>query len=138
VDDLVEQYLALKPHLFNEQGAAPVRQPVREDNIKDLQGLDTPSARRRPPAADPQHCRRKPISENDAAKPSHEEILRYCAIPADPRGGLDGQRKLKAASILVIGTGGLGSPVALPGGVASGASGWSITMWSIPPTCSAR
>ena len=30
-----------------------------------------------------------------------------------PEVGLDGQRKLKAASVLVIGTGGLGSPVAL-------------------------
>jgi adenylyltransferase/sulfurtransferase len=42
----------------------------------------------------------------------HIEIL---AIPAtaDPRVGLEGQRKLKQSSVLVIGTGGLGSPVAL-------------------------
>ena len=44
---------------------------------------------------------------------SHEEILRYSRHLLIPEVGLDGQRKLKAASILVIGTGGLGSPVAL-------------------------
>jgi adenylyltransferase/sulfurtransferase len=44
---------------------------------------------------------------------NHEEILRYSRHLLIPEVGLDGQRKLKAASILVIGTGGLGSPVAL-------------------------
>ncbi len=44
---------------------------------------------------------------------SHEEILRYSRHLLIPDVGLDGQRKLKAASMLVIGTGGLGSPVAL-------------------------
>ncbi|MGD9093258.1 MAG: molybdopterin-synthase adenylyltransferase MoeB [Anaerolineales bacterium] len=44
---------------------------------------------------------------------SHEEILRYSRHLLIPEVGLDGQRKLKASSILVIGTGGLGSPVAL-------------------------
>jgi molybdopterin/thiamine biosynthesis adenylyltransferase/rhodanese-related sulfurtransferase len=44
---------------------------------------------------------------------SHEEILRYSRHLLVPEVGLEGQRKLKAASILVIGTGGLGSPVAL-------------------------
>jgi len=44
---------------------------------------------------------------------SHSEILRYSRHLLIPEVGLDGQRKLKAASILVIGTGGLGSPVSL-------------------------
>jgi sulfur-carrier protein adenylyltransferase/sulfurtransferase len=44
---------------------------------------------------------------------NHEEILRYSRHLLIPEVGLDGQRKLKAASILVIGTGGLGSPTAL-------------------------
>ena len=42
-----------------------------------------------------------------------EEILRYSRHLLIPEVGLEGQRKLKAASVLVIGTGGLGSPVAL-------------------------
>ncbi|MCX6072554.1 MAG: molybdopterin-synthase adenylyltransferase MoeB [Chloroflexi bacterium] len=44
---------------------------------------------------------------------SHEEILRYSRHLLMPEVGLAGQRKLKASSVLVIGTGGLGSPVAL-------------------------
>ena len=44
---------------------------------------------------------------------SHEEILRYSRHLLIPEVGLDGQRKLKESSVLVIGTGGLGSPVAL-------------------------
>jgi sulfur-carrier protein adenylyltransferase/sulfurtransferase len=44
---------------------------------------------------------------------SHAEILRYSRHLLIPEVGLEGQRKLKAAAVLVIGTGGLGSPVAL-------------------------
>jgi molybdopterin/thiamine biosynthesis adenylyltransferase/rhodanese-related sulfurtransferase len=43
----------------------------------------------------------------------HEEILRYSRHLLMPEVGLEGQRKLKASSILVIGTGGLGSPVSM-------------------------
>ncbi len=44
---------------------------------------------------------------------SHEEIHRYSRHLLIPEVGLEGQQKLKAASVLVIGTGGLGSPIAL-------------------------
>ncbi len=44
---------------------------------------------------------------------TREEILRYSRHLLIPEVGLAGQRKLKGASALVIGTGGLGSPVAL-------------------------
>jgi adenylyltransferase/sulfurtransferase len=44
---------------------------------------------------------------------THEEILRYSRHLLMPEVGLEGQRRLKAASALVIGTGGLGSPVAM-------------------------
>src|SRR5262245_49711841 len=44
---------------------------------------------------------------------SHEEILRYSRHLLIPEVGLEGQSKLKNASVLVIGTGGLGSPVGL-------------------------
>lgn len=44
---------------------------------------------------------------------SHPEILRYSRHLLIPEVGLEGQRKLKAASVLIIGSGGLGSPVAL-------------------------
>ena len=44
---------------------------------------------------------------------NHEEILRYSRHLLIPEVGLTGQKKIKAANVLVIGTGGLGSPVAL-------------------------
>lgn len=44
---------------------------------------------------------------------SHEEINRYSRHLIMPEVGMDGQRKLKAASVLIIGTGGLGSPLGL-------------------------
>jgi molybdopterin/thiamine biosynthesis adenylyltransferase/rhodanese-related sulfurtransferase len=44
---------------------------------------------------------------------SHSEILRYSRHLLMPEVALEGQRKIKAASVLVIGTGGLGSPIAL-------------------------
>jgi sulfur-carrier protein adenylyltransferase/sulfurtransferase len=44
---------------------------------------------------------------------THEEILRYSRHLLIPEVGLDGQQKLKSSSALIIGTGGLGSPVAL-------------------------
>jgi len=44
---------------------------------------------------------------------TREEILRYSRHLLIPEVGLDGQRRLKGSSALVIGTGGLGSPVAL-------------------------
>ena len=44
---------------------------------------------------------------------SRDEILRYSRHLLIPEVGLEGQKKLTASSVLVIGTGGLGSPVAL-------------------------
>ncbi len=44
---------------------------------------------------------------------TRDEILRYSRHLLIPEVGLEGQRRLKGSSALVIGTGGLGSPVAL-------------------------
>ena len=44
---------------------------------------------------------------------SRDEILRYSRHLLIPEVGLDGQRKLKGSSALIVGTGGLGSPVSL-------------------------
>jgi adenylyltransferase/sulfurtransferase len=48
-----------------------------------------------------------------AVELSHEEIRRYSRHLIMPEVGLAGQRKLKAASVLLIGTGGLGSPLGM-------------------------
>jgi sulfur-carrier protein adenylyltransferase/sulfurtransferase len=44
---------------------------------------------------------------------SRDEILRYSRHLLIPEVGLEGQKKLLSSSVLIIGTGGLGSPVAL-------------------------
>src|SRR5437868_7292930 len=44
---------------------------------------------------------------------NNDEIRRYGRHLIMPEMGVEGQRRLKAASILLIGTGGLGSPLAM-------------------------
>src|SRR5690242_14165049 len=44
---------------------------------------------------------------------TNDEIKRYSRHLIMPEVGVDGQRKLKAAKVLCIGAGGLGSPVAM-------------------------
>ena len=49
----------------------------------------------------------------EAIELSKEEYQRYSRHIILPEVGLDGQKRLKAASVLCIGTGGLGSPLLL-------------------------
>jgi len=58
---------------------------------------------------------REPLvqSPNGAAELSNDEIARYSRHLIMPEVALDGQKKLKAAKVLTVGTGGLGSPLAL-------------------------
>jgi len=58
---------------------------------------------------------RKPLvqSSNGAVDLSNEEIARYSRHLIMPEVALDGQKKLKSAKVLTVGTGGLGSPLAL-------------------------
>ena len=55
----------------------------------------------------------KAKSDRDLPTLTHEEILRYSRHLILPDVGVEGQRKLKAARVLLIGAGGLGSPLAL-------------------------
>ncbi len=58
---------------------------------------------------------REPLvqSPNGSTHLSNDEIARYSRHLIMPEVALDGQRKLKAAKVLTVGTGGLGSPLAL-------------------------
>ncbi|MGB5772646.1 MAG: ThiF family adenylyltransferase, partial [Crocosphaera sp.] len=49
----------------------------------------------------------------EAIELNKEEIERYSRHIILPEVGLDGQKRLKSASVLCIGTGGLGSPLLL-------------------------
>jgi adenylyltransferase/sulfurtransferase len=54
-----------------------------------------------------------PDATSDLPPLSSEEVLRYSRHLILPEVGLDGQRRLKAARVLLVGAGGLGSPAAL-------------------------
>src|SRR5947199_710552 len=53
------------------------------------------------------------LATEQAVSLSKEEVLRYSRHLIMPEVGMEGQEKLKAARVLCIGTGGLGSPLAL-------------------------
>ncbi len=53
------------------------------------------------------------FDSRNGAELSHREILRYSRHLLMPEVGLEGQQALKASSVLIVGTGGLGSPIAM-------------------------
>jgi len=52
-------------------------------------------------------------ASNYNADLSHDEIMRYSRHLIMPEVGVKGQKKLKAASVLIVGAGGLGSPLGM-------------------------
>jgi len=54
-----------------------------------------------------------PLNESSSITLSNDEILRYSRHLIMPEVTMEGQKKLKAARVLCVGTGGLGSPLAL-------------------------
>jgi adenylyltransferase/sulfurtransferase len=116
---LTTQYGDLRKHLYNEQNALRnfVNVYVGDEDIRHLDGAETkvkdgetimivPSIAGGSGAAEAK-------AESDLPSLSNEEIARYSRHLILPEVGLEGQRKLKAARVLMIGTGGLGSPLGL-------------------------
>ncbi|NQU68815.1 MAG: molybdopterin-synthase adenylyltransferase MoeB [Candidatus Marinimicrobia bacterium] len=102
----------LKQHILAENGELRnfVNLYVNGDNINQLDGMETvlesgADVRIIPAIAGG--------SENSLPLLYPKEFIRYSRHLHLPEVGVDGQRKLKAAKVLIVGTGGLGSPVAL-------------------------
>jgi len=114
VNALADAYPALKTHLFTEDGRLRdfINLFAGGVNINSLQGLNTP-------IADNGELMIVPAiaggsgGDNTGSEITNEEIARYSRHLLLPEIGVEGQKKLKAAKVLIVGTGGLGAPLAL-------------------------
>jgi adenylyltransferase/sulfurtransferase len=129
--DLTKQYDGLKKHLYTDEGRLRnfVNIYLNDEDIRYMQREQTPVkpgdalsivpsvAGGAPTSAETAVAR--PDSQQGAATAeglpnlSQDEIKRYSRHLIMPEVGMDGQRKLKAGSVLCIGAGGLGSPAAM-------------------------
>jgi adenylyltransferase/sulfurtransferase len=111
IQRLSEDFPDLKKHLLDDQGQirAFLNIFVGDDDIRDLQQGETPL---------PTHATLSivPAIAGGIAEDvvfSKAELARYNRHIIIPEFGLEAQKKLKAAKVLVVGSGGLGSPVLL-------------------------
>src|SRR5438552_2285182 len=114
LDRLTGAPAALKPHLFSDDGRLRsfVNVYVNDRDIRQLAQRETPIKAGDTVSIIPSIAGGTAVAEA-LPKLSHEEILRYSRHLILPDVGLEGQRKLKAARVLLVGAGGLGSPAAL-------------------------
>jgi adenylyltransferase/sulfurtransferase len=128
LDQLTSVHAELRRHLFNDQNALRnfVNVYVNDEDIRHTDGPNTPvkegdtilivpSIAGGSAVLDQTATESKPVISADAILPmlSNEEVGRYSRHLIMPEVGMTGQRKLKAASVLMIGTGGLGAPLGM-------------------------
>ena len=116
LDGLTRAHASLKPHLFAEDGRLRsfVNVYVNDRDIRQLSQKDTPVTAGDTVSIIPSIAGGGGTAVADVLpKLSHEEILRYSRHLILPDVGVEGQKKLKAARVLLVGAGGLGSPAAL-------------------------
>jgi adenylyltransferase/sulfurtransferase len=111
---LAGEHAALRPHLFAEDGRLRsfVNVYVNDRDIRRLAQQETPVAPGDTVSIVPSIAGGTAVVDG-RPKLSHEEILRYSRHLILPDVGVEGQEKLKAARVLLVGAGGLGSPAAL-------------------------
>jgi adenylyltransferase/sulfurtransferase len=115
---LVTQHPELKRHLYSDEGKlrAFVNVYVNDEDMRYLQKEATALKDGDTISIVPSIAGGSTLTETaPAAQPalSNDEILRYSRHLIMPEVGMEGQQKLKAAKVLCIGAGGLGSPLAL-------------------------
>jgi molybdopterin/thiamine biosynthesis adenylyltransferase/rhodanese-related sulfurtransferase/molybdopterin converting factor small subunit len=129
LDQLTTTHAELRRHLFNDQNALRnfVNVYVNDEDIRHTNGPDTPVKEGDTilivPSIAGGAAVLDEIAGRDAGGPqagmpalpmlSNEEVARYSRHLIMPEVGMTGQRKLKAASVLMIGTGGLGAPLGM-------------------------
>jgi adenylyltransferase/sulfurtransferase len=110
INALASTYPDIKAHLFADNGQLRdfINLFVDGKNVNSLQGLDTP-------VADNGEVMIVPAIAGGTGESAltNEEIARYSRHLLLPEIGVEGQKKLKSAKVLIVGTGGLGAPLAL-------------------------
>ncbi|MDA0322246.1 MAG: molybdopterin-synthase adenylyltransferase MoeB [Verrucomicrobia bacterium] len=114
---LTDQYGELKRHLYKENGALRsfVNVYVNDDDMRYLDKEDTPVKEGDVVSIVPSVAGGAPavIDEVQANGLTNDEVQRYSRHLILPEVGVVGQQRLKAAKVLLIGAGGLGSPLGL-------------------------
>jgi adenylyltransferase/sulfurtransferase len=118
LESLTTVHPNIKRHLFNDQNALRnfVNIYLNEEDIRHASGIATPVKDGDTIIIVPSIAGGSVIEPQiGEALPelSNEEILRYSRHLIMPEVGMQGQRRMKAASVLMIGTGGLGAPVGM-------------------------
>lgn len=112
LEELVGRYPGVRQHLFQEKGGLRnfVNVYVNQEDIRFLERENTPLQ------ADDELSIVPSVAggaDDDSIPLSNEELVRYSRHLILPEVKAEGQVKLKAASVLIIGAGGLGSPLAM-------------------------
>jgi molybdopterin/thiamine biosynthesis adenylyltransferase/rhodanese-related sulfurtransferase/molybdopterin converting factor small subunit len=115
---LIEKHPALKKHLYNDEGELRhfVNIYVNDEDIRYIDKGATTIDDNDTVSIVPSIAGGSTLVEEETAREvelDRDEILRYSRHLIMPEVALEGQKKLKAARVLCIGAGGLGSPLAL-------------------------
>jgi adenylyltransferase/sulfurtransferase len=119
LDQLTTTHSELRRHLFSDQNALRnfVNIYVNDEDIRHMNGPDTPVKDGDTILIVPSIAGGSTVLDSPTSDLlpmlSNEEIARYSRHLIMPEVGMTGQRKLKAASVLMIGTGGLGAPLGM-------------------------
>jgi molybdopterin/thiamine biosynthesis adenylyltransferase/rhodanese-related sulfurtransferase/molybdopterin converting factor small subunit len=114
LDGLMATHSGLKRHLLQDDGRLRnfVNLYLNETDIRHLESTATPVRPGDVLTIVPSIAGGAPVTQTEPQL-SHAEVLRYSRHLLLPEVGIGGQRKLKAARVLTIGAGGLGSPLSL-------------------------
>jgi molybdopterin/thiamine biosynthesis adenylyltransferase/rhodanese-related sulfurtransferase/molybdopterin converting factor small subunit len=114
LDGLLAAHAGLRRHLVQDDGRLRnfVNLYLNETDIRHLSSTATPVRSGDVLTIVPSIAGGAPTATAEPSL-SHAEVLRYSRHLLLPEVGLAGQRKLKAARVLTVGAGGLGSPLSL-------------------------
>ena len=108
LNELFSEYPDIKGHLMEDDENLRnfVNIFINGENIRQKEGLSTH-------VNNDSDIRIIPSIAGGTTDLTQEELIRYSRHLSLPEVGVDGQKKIKASKVLIIGVGGLGSPVAL-------------------------